>query len=184
MKTSGTSHQSSSGYLHIVSRYLRGVSVLDYDEERSIRLHSQHYNQYGDQKYQQTTHFTYLPDDTLAIIFKYLPPKDVISCELVCRQFRDIIIHYNIYKSMLDSICRRKRINNYMVLSDKARQGKTSQERSAYYKTRLYHYTNKFRLRLDVKEDAYIETYKVGRRKQELDRLVERSMKRFSLSGV
>ena len=56
---------------------------------------------------------------------------------------------------------------------------------SAYYKVRLYHYTNKFRMKVvDEEEDEYIQTYKVGRKKAELDRLVQRSMKRFSLSGV
>ena len=42
----------------------------------------------------------------------------------------------------------------------------------------------KIRQALDEEEDEYIQTYKVGRKKAELDRLVQRSMKRFSLSGV
>ena len=35
-----------------------------------------------------------------------------------------------------------------------------------------------------VEEDGYIQTYKVGRKKQELDNLVMKGMKRFSLIGV
>ena len=35
-----------------------------------------------------------------------------------------------------------------------------------------------------AEEDGYIQTYKVGRKKQELDNLVMKGMKRFSLIGV
>ena len=33
-------------------------------------------------------------------------------------------------------------------------------------------------------EDGYIQTYKVGRRKQELDKLVIKGLKKFSIIGV
>ena len=60
-----------------------------------------------------------------------------------CRRVRDLIVYYGVYKAMLDRICRRKRINNYMVMPDTVRRLKTEQEISAYYKRRLYQYTYK-----------------------------------------
>ena len=60
-----------------------------------------------------------------------------------CSMLRDVIIYYGVYKSMLDRICKRKRINNYMVMPDMVRRLKTEQEISAYYKRRLYQYTYK-----------------------------------------
>jgi hypothetical protein len=60
-----------------------------------------------------------------------------------CSMLRDVIIYYGVYKSMLDRICKRKRINNYMVMPDMVRRVKTEQEISAYYKRRLYQYTYK-----------------------------------------
>ena len=157
-----------------------------------------------------------LPDDILLILLDYLPLEDLIRylisglqvfssgcrCEQVCLVLREVVQLYGVYKVRLDTICRRKRINNYMELSQRwqdwilifllfhpissrARESRTGEEVSAYYKVRLYHYTNKFRVKVvDEEEDEYIQTYKVGRKKAELDRLVQRSMKRFSLSGV
>ena len=60
-----------------------------------------------------------------------------------CSVLRDVVVYYGVYKGMLDRICRRKRINNYMELPEKVRISKTELETSAYYKRRLYHYTNK-----------------------------------------
>ena len=62
---------------------------------------------------------------------------------MICSRLRNLTIYYAVYKGMLDKICRRKRINNYMVLPETVRSSKTEQEISAYYKSRLYHYTNK-----------------------------------------
>jgi len=135
-------------------------------------------------KYLPSRNLAELPDDILAILFEYLLPADIIRCELVCRRFRSLIVEYSIYKVLLDSICKRKKINNYMALSCRAKEVKTQEERSQYYKYRLYHYTNKFKLRYKETNDTYIETYKVGRRKAELERLVEMGMKRFSLVTV
>ena len=56
---------------------------------------------------------------------------------------RELTIQYGVYKGMLDRICRRKKINNYMVLPETVRTRMTEQETSAYYKRRLYHYNNK-----------------------------------------
>ena len=53
-----------------------------------------------------------IPDDILAIPFKYLLPANIIRCKLVCRRFRSLIVEISIYKVLLDSICRRKRINH------------------------------------------------------------------------
>ena len=60
-----------------------------------------------------------------------------------CSMLQGLIVHYGVYKAMLDRICRRKKINNYMVLPETLRSSRTEQETSAYYKSRLYHYTNK-----------------------------------------
>ena len=60
-----------------------------------------------------------------------------------CSMLRDVIIYYGVYKSMLDRICKRKRINNYMVMPDMVRRLKTEQEISDYYRRRLYQYTYK-----------------------------------------
>ena len=46
-----------------------------------------------------------------------------------------------------------------------------------------HNYTARFAVRLR-EEDGYIQTYKVGRKKMELDRLASRGMKQFSLIGV
>ena len=48
---------------------------------------------------------------------------------------RDVIIYYGVYKGMLDRICKRKRINNYMVMPDTVRRLKTEQEISKYEMT-------------------------------------------------
>ena len=56
---------------------------------------------------------------------------------------RNLIVHYGVYKAILDRICRRKRINNYMVLPETLRSSRSEQEINAYYKSRLYYYTNK-----------------------------------------
>eukprot|EP00090_Calanus_glacialis_P045430 TRINITY_DN8425_c0_g1_i2.p1 TRINITY_DN8425_c0_g1~~TRINITY_DN8425_c0_g1_i2.p1 ORF type:complete len:103 (-),score=31.05 TRINITY_DN8425_c0_g1_i2:101-409(-) len=100
-----------------------------------------------------------------------------------CSMLRDVIIYYGVYKGMLDRICKRKRINNYMVMPDTVRRLKTEQEISAYYKRRLYQYTYKAFTR-QQEEDEYIQTYKVGKKKQDLDRLVLKGMKKFSIIGV
>ena len=60
-----------------------------------------------------------------------------------CSMLRDVIIYYGVYKGMLDRICKRKGINNYMVMPDTVRRLKTEQEISAYYRRRLYQYTYK-----------------------------------------
>eukprot|EP00090_Calanus_glacialis_P045429 TRINITY_DN8425_c0_g1_i1.p1 TRINITY_DN8425_c0_g1~~TRINITY_DN8425_c0_g1_i1.p1 ORF type:complete len:103 (-),score=28.83 TRINITY_DN8425_c0_g1_i1:101-409(-) len=100
-----------------------------------------------------------------------------------CSMLRDVIIYYGVYKGMLDRICKRKRINNYMVMPDTVRRLKTEQEISAYYRRRLYQYTYKAITR-QGEEDEYIQTYKVGKKKQDLDRLVLKGMKKFSIIGV
>jgi len=125
-----------------------------------------------------------MPDDILLLLTRFLSIEDIFRMEQVCRSLRDLIVDYGVYKVRLDSICRRKRINNYMALSERAREQRTLEEVSAYYKLRLYHYTHKSRVRVGEDEDEYIQTYKVGRKKAELDRLVQRSLRRFSLSGV
>jgi len=125
-----------------------------------------------------------MPDDILLFLTRFLSIEDLFRMEQVCKSLRDLIIDYGVFKIRLDSICRRKRINNYMALSESARQQRTMEEVSAYYKLRLYHYTHKSRARVAEDEDEYIQTYKVGRKKAELDRLVQRSLRRFSLSGV
>ena len=101
-----------------------------------------------------------IPDDILAIPFKYLLPANIIRCKLVCRRFRSLIVEISIYKVLLDSICRRKRINNCMTLSQRVSENKSPKERSHYYKNRLYQYTNKFKSKFQDTTDAYIETYK------------------------
>ena len=107
--------------------------------------------------------------------------------------------HYSVYKARLDRIFRLKRLNNYMLLSEAARQEKSGWEISGYYKTRLYKYTYRYqlyqitgiymflRLRLKPMEeerDAYIQTYKVGKKKQELDEFVAKNIRRYSLTGI
>ena len=57
---------------------------------------------------------------------------------------RDLIVHYRVYKGMLDRICRRKKINNYMEMPETVRRTKDDDEESAYYKRRLYNYNNKY----------------------------------------
>ena len=64
-------------------------------------------------------------------------------CEMVCSTLHNLIVSYGVYKRILDRICRRKRINNYMVMPEMVRRTKTEMEISQYYKIRLYHYTNK-----------------------------------------
>jgi len=164
-------------YLGLVSGYLKTKGWEDSNEP--VLLNAQQAESLG---------FSILlqfPDDILLMIFQYLPLEDLISCEQLCTRLRYLMVHYGVYKSRLDSICKRKKINNYMQLSERAKERKTRPEISSYYKVRLYHYTNKFRVKVvDEDEDEYIQTYKVGRKKAELDRLVQRSLKRFSLSGV
>jgi len=92
----------------------------------------------------------------------------------------NLIVSYGVYKRILDRICRRKRINNYMVMPEMVRRTKTEMEISQYYKIRLYHYTNKSFTRQKL-EDEYIKTYKVGKKKQDLDKLVTKGMKIFSI---
>ena len=62
---------------------------------------------------------------------------------MVCSTLHNLIVSYGVYKRMLDRICRRKRINNYMLMPEMVRRTKTEVEISQYYKRRLYHYTNK-----------------------------------------
>jgi len=124
----------------------------------------------------------HLPDDILLLLLRYLPLQDLIRTEQVCSRLREVVISYSTYKARLDAICRSKRINNYMALSERAREDRSVAEVSAYYKVRLYQYTHKWRLRLGDQQDEYIRTYKVGRRKAELDRYVEKTVRRFSLS--
>ena len=40
----------------------------------------------------------------------------MFSCEVVSRKMRYIIVHYNIYRRILDRKCRMKGINNYMTI--------------------------------------------------------------------
>lgn len=86
----------------------------------------------------------HLPDDILLLLLQYLPLSELISWEQVCTRLRDLMVQYGVYKTRLDLICRRKKINNYMELSDRARESRSGHEVSAYYKVRLYHYTNKW----------------------------------------
>lgn len=167
----------SPGYLGLVTGYLKNRGSEESSEP--VLLHAQQ------AECLPASLLLQLPDDILLLIIQYLPLEDMISWEQVCFRLRDLMVQYGVYKSRLDSICRRKRINNYMELCERAKETRTEEEVSAYYKVRLYHYTNKFRVRpVEKEEDTYIQTYKVGRKKAELDRLVQRSLKRFSLSGV
>ena len=40
----------------------------------------------------------------------------VSRCELVSRKIRNTILHYSIYRRILDRKCRMKGINNYMII--------------------------------------------------------------------
>ena len=60
-----------------------------------------------------------------------------------CSMLRDCIVYYGVYRRMLDRMCWKKRINNYMLLPETLRRSKTELETSQYYKRRLYQYTNK-----------------------------------------
>ena len=74
-----------------------------------------------------------LPDDILLVLLGYLPLEDLIRylsrspqvfsssyrCEQVCLVLREVVQLYGVYKVRLDTICRRKRINNYMELSQR-----------------------------------------------------------------
>eukprot|EP00092_Neocalanus_flemingeri_P030077 GFUD01032653.1.p1 GENE.GFUD01032653.1~~GFUD01032653.1.p1 ORF type:complete len:182 (+),score=51.26 GFUD01032653.1:185-730(+) len=126
-----------------------------------------------------------LPEDIILLFFQYLPPKDLISLESSSCLLRGLIIHYCVYKARLDKIFKLKRLNNYMLLSEAAYREKTGQEISGYYKTRLYQYTYRLRLKpIEEEDDDYIQTYKVGKKKQELDELVAKNLRRFSLTGI
>jgi len=81
-----------------------------------------------------------LPEDILAVIFEYLDVLDIMSCEVVSRKMRYIIVHYNIYRRILDRKCRMKGINNYMTIPGSLSEQMTMAERNEYYKRRLYHY--------------------------------------------
>ena len=98
----------------------------------------------------------------------------------MCRFLRETIIQETIYKRKLDSICRAKGINNYMALSPLAREGKSLEEQSSYYKMRLYKYVNRNRLvHTTVEEDKYIETYRKSqedRKKKQIKKWVCRSL--------
>lgn len=167
----------SGSYLARVSGYLKPRAGEESTEPRLLHMRSEASD--------PSSFLLQLPDDILLVLLDYLPLEDLLRCEQVCLVLREVVQLYGVYKVRLDTICRRKRINNYMELSQRARESRTGEEVSAYYKVRLYHYTNKFRVKVvDEEEDEYIQTYKVGRKKAELDRLVQRSMKRFSLSGV
>ena len=100
----------------------------------------------------------HLPDDIWLSILSYLSIQDVVRyageyaasteyalhrCEASCSMLRGLIVYYGVYKSILDRICRRKRINNYMLLPVGLSRTRTELEISAYYKRRLYLYTNK-----------------------------------------
>ena len=58
------------------------------------------------------------------------------------------------------------------------------------YRYHLYQTTGIYmflRLRLkplEEERDAYIQTYKVGKKKQELDEFVAKNIRRFSLTGI
>ena len=99
-----------------------------------------------------------LPDDILLSILSYLSILDVgryagysklfftdknARCEASCSMLRYLIVYYGVYKGILDKICRRKRINNYMVLPVVISRDMTVLETRAYYKRRLYQYTYK-----------------------------------------
>merc|ERR1712062_23619 len=81
-----------------------------------------------------------LSDELILRILTSLDVKDLIRCECVCRKFRDIIVSYSIYKGQLDTRCRQKGINNYMILPAKLSGSMSGLQRSGYYKRRLYHY--------------------------------------------
>merc|ERR1711953_1123005 len=83
---------------------------------------------------------TDLPDEVLLAVFLLLPPRDLISLESCCRRLRSVLVYYNTYKHRLDRILRSKRLNNYMLLSEKSAGKKSYQELSQYYKYRLYKY--------------------------------------------
>ena len=50
-----------------------------------------------------------------------------------CSMMRDLVVYYGVYKAMLDNICRRKKINNYMILPETVRMTKSELETSAVH---------------------------------------------------
>ena len=61
----------------------------------------------------------------------------------VCWRLRHLLIGYQVYKARLDAMLRRKRLNNYMELSEEAVGERTEAECSEYYKHRLHQYIYK-----------------------------------------
>jgi len=126
-----------------------------------------------------------LPEDIFLLIFRYLPPKDLVSLECSSAWLRGLIVYYSVYKTRLDLILIKKRLNNYMVLSEAACKDKSMEDISGYYKTRLCHYIHRVRLKpIEEERDDYIITYKVGKKKQELDDLVARNIQRGRDHGL
>eukprot|EP00092_Neocalanus_flemingeri_P039226 GFUD01042703.1.p1 GENE.GFUD01042703.1~~GFUD01042703.1.p1 ORF type:complete len:181 (+),score=56.07 GFUD01042703.1:187-729(+) len=174
-------------YLGLARRYFRGksweVKIRSSYLPSSYRYLPDREEEEGQTCLSACCNILHLPDDVWLGILSSLQILDIVRCEMSCTMLQDLIVYYGVYKARLDMICRRKRINNYMVLPETVRTGKTEQEISAYYKSRLYHYTNKCWPR-QVEEDEYVQTYKVGKKKQELDNLVLKGMKKFSIIGV
>eukprot|EP00092_Neocalanus_flemingeri_P040593 GFUD01044199.1.p1 GENE.GFUD01044199.1~~GFUD01044199.1.p1 ORF type:complete len:181 (+),score=42.76 GFUD01044199.1:123-665(+) len=175
-----------SNYLDTVKQYFVGNCQADNESDgsgNSKAVHSDYMDNKSDSNEQET--ILDLPEDIILLFFQYLPPKDLISLESSSSLLRGLIIHYCVYKARLDKIFKLKRLNNYMLLSEAAYREKTGQEISGYYKTRLYQYTYRLRLKpIEEEDDDYIQTYKVGKKKQELDELVAKNLRRFSLTGI
>merc|ERR1712215_290180 len=169
-----------SSYWEVVRQYF-GKTEPNKEHSNDQESDKQRYDYYNNE---EQTSILYLPEDILLLILQYLPPKDLISLEKTCSLIRGLIVQYNVYKTRLDKIFRFKRLNNYMALSEAACREKTAKDVSGYYKYRLYKYTYRLLLKPIEEEDDYIQTYKVGKKKQELDELVAKNIRRFSLTGL
>jgi len=114
-----------------------------------------------------------------------LSPKDLISVEGSCSRLRSVVVHYNAYRHKLDRILRSKKLNNYMLLSERSAQKKSNQEVSQYYKYRLYKYVYRSRLKpIPPSDDDYLRTYKTKQKQEELDSLVAEQTRRLSLKLI
>jgi len=132
-----------------------------------------------------TTRLTDLPDEILMTVLMLLSPRDLISVEGSCSRLRSVVVHYNAYRHKLDRILRSKKLNNYMLLSERSAQKKSNQEVSQYYKYRLYKYVYRSRLKpIPPSDDDYLRTYKTKQKQEELDSLVAEQTRRLSLKLI
>jgi len=65
------------------------------------------------------------------------------SVEECSHGLRDVVVNGRMYKRRLGRIFRRKKVNNYMLLTQELEGAQSALENSQYYKKKLFNYTHR-----------------------------------------